>query len=280
MQLPGMPQGVGSSDIESYLQKQRSGMNRFGADERMALQDSIDARQDSLGFKAQSGLKGLSDAIMMGVAGAGNPGWQNQFEAGEAQRAQGKIGAFKDARSANLENIQGGMTLDQMDPNSELSKSKQESYAPLFAKLGYQPSALKGMSASNIDSSLALMAQFGGKQIDAMIKQFELDIERSKMAAMAGKESSANELARQKMKNDAASELLKRSGNARVWGIPVPFTSDVSGAEEDAARKTLMGTINGEGAGEVSGRDQEALDWAKANPGDPRAEQIKKRLGQ
>lgn len=253
MRIPGMPAGVGPSDIEGYLGRQKEQMNRFGPDARMALQDQLNTRHNSFGNRATEGLKGLADAIMQGVARAGNPGFKQSYMESENRYGQDQINAFKDARTANLENVQGGMGLDQMDPQSELSKAKQASYAPLFQKLGYPPEALKGQSAANIDSSLTLMAQLGGKEIEAMIKQYELQIERMRLQATAGKNEQDAEIDKQKARADAAKEVLKNSANARVLGIPIPFTSDVSGKDEDAARQVLVEQMKGSGTAPAEG---------------------------
>jgi hypothetical protein len=261
--IPGMPPNVQPDDIAGYLSSKRKAMNQFGAEDRMNLQNSLNKRRNSFGYKATEGLKGLADSIMMGVAGAGNPGWQQQFQQGEEQNAQNQINALKDEHEMNMESVQGGMSLDQMNPASPLSKMKQESYAPLFQKLGYQPDKLQGMSAANIDNALALMAQFGGAEVQAMIKQYELDIERTKMATMAGRQASEEELARlrlkgdadkqareaevaqQKMKADAAAELLKRGGeNKTFMGVSIPFTR-ANTDETEAAKKVLMQQLEG-----------------------------------
>lgn len=245
VQLPGMPPSVQPDELAGYLGKQRSAVNQYGADETMALQNQLNARQNSFGNKATSGLKGFADALMMGVARAGNPGWQGQYEDQERQYAQDQKSALKDARESNLKQTEAGMTLDRMDPSSELSKTKQDSYAPLFEKLGYPSDRLRNMSGADIDSALQLMAAYGGAEKQALIKEYEMEIERAKMAQVAGKVSSEQELARNKAKTDAASEILKRSGNAKFLGVPIPFTSDVSGKEENAAKKVLMDQIQG-----------------------------------
>lgn len=234
-------------ELTPYLGSQRQKLSRFGPDEQLALQDQLNRRQNSFGNRATEGLKGFADAIMMGVARAGNPNWQGQYQQSEQQYAQDQRNALKDARAANIQEVESGMTLDRMDPHSPLSKQAQEAYAPLFAKLGYNPSAMGSMSAATIDNNLSLMAQFGGKEMEAMIKQYELKIERARLAAAAGKTSSEAELARQKMRTDAATELLKRSGNAKVLGIPIPFTSDVSGAEQEEALGVLSEQMKGGG---------------------------------
>lgn len=244
-QLPGMPAGMTVDSLTPYLTRQRTQTQRFGPDQVMALQESLNKRQNSFGNRLTSGLKGFADAIMMGVAQAGNPGWQQAYDQSEQQFSQDQRNALKDASDANIKQVEAGMTLDKLNPNSELSKSAQESYAPLFEKLGYPPEKLKGMSAANIDSTLQLMAAYGGKEAEMVIKQYEAEIERMRLAAAAGKNASDAELARQKQRTDAATELLKRSGNAKVLGIPIPFTSDVSGADEDAARNVLIEQMKG-----------------------------------
>lgn len=220
------------ADIAPYLAQQKATISRFGPDERLALQESLNARRNSAGYKTAAGLKGLADAVMQGVARAGNPGWMQQFEAGEAKNAENQVQAFNDARALNKENVQAGMTLDQMDPNSELSKSKQASYAPLFAKLGYPPEALQTMSASNIDSSLSLMAQFGGAEIQAMIKQYELAIERARLQAVTTKTESDERQAEENQRLQAAKELSGQTDNARLLGISIPFTKGPTDASE------------------------------------------------
>lgn len=242
--LPGFPD-LSPQDLDNVFGKYRNAIQKYGPEEGLNLEQDIATQENSFPSRLTSGLKGFADAIMMGVAGAGNPGWEQQYQQAQTLKGQRKLDALKNAGQLNMQQTEAGMTIDKMDPSSELSKVAQATYAPLFQKLNYQLSALKGMSAANIESALALMAQFGGAEKQALIKEFELEIERSRMAAAAGKTASEEEMARQKQRTDAASELLKRSGNARFWGVPIPFTSDVSGKEQDAAKKVLMEQIGG-----------------------------------
>lgn len=218
VQLPGMPPEMTPDNITPYLNGQKQKLNRFGPDQRLELQNQLNARQNSLGVKTTEGLKGFADALMSGVARAGNPNWQGQFQAQEQQNAQNQIGAFKDAGDLNTKQVESGMTLDRMDPRSPLSKSAQESYAPLFAKLGYAPGKLQTMSAANIDSALQLMAAYGGKEMEAMIKQYELEIERTRLGAAGIKAKSDEKMA-------AAKELAgKGKDNFTIGGVSIPFT--------------------------------------------------------
>lgn len=242
--LPGMPPSVGMSELEPYLNKQKQAITKYGPSEQMALQENLNQRHESVGNKLTSGAKGFADALMMGVARAGNPNWQGQYDDQERQLGQDRMNTLQKAHEGNLKEVESGMNLDAMNPGSEVSKASQEAYGPLFAKLGYPPEAIKGLSGAKIDNALSLMTQMGGAEVQAMIKQYELEIERMRLKGTLSKQASDEEIAKDKGRTDAASELLKRTGNARIWGIPIPFTSDVSGKEEKAAKKVLMDQMN------------------------------------
>lgn len=302
VKLPGMPEGTDVNEIEPYLTGKKQALDKYGPEEMMATQNNINTQRDSFNNRLTSGVKGFADAIMMGVARAGNPGWQESYDQQMERAGQQNLDTLAKANDANLKRTEAGMSLDKMDPKSALSQQAQQTYAPLFEKLGYNAGDIHGMSSANIDSAMQLMAAYGGKEVEAQIKQYEMEIERARMAAAAGKQASSDELERlrlaeamkkqqmdaelanRKSKVDAATEVLKRSGNAKVLGIPIPFTSDVSGKDQKKAQQVLVDEMNAStptaSTTEVlSPRDQEALDWAQQNPSDSRAVEIRKRLG-
>lgn len=221
--IPGMP-NVPHQELEDYLSKKRQAISRFGPDEEMNLQNQLDNRRNSLGYKVTDAGKGFADALMQGVARAGNPGWQNQFENQENRIAQGQMDTFRSARDTNMKQTEAGMSLDKMNPNSEISKSAQASYAPLFEKLGYQPAAISGMSAANIDNELGMMTQFGGAEIQAKIKEYELAIERARLGQATAKADSDERIAQKGQALGAAKELAGQQANAQFAGISIPFT--------------------------------------------------------
>lgn len=244
--LPGMPPSVTPTELEGYLGRQKASLNRFGPDQQMALQDQISRERNSFGNKATGAIKGFADAIMMGVAGAGNPGYQAQHEAQFEKSAADRMGTLQKASEGQMKQTEAGMTLDQMNPNSVLSKSAQEAYGPLFQKLGYQPQAIKGLSAAKIDSALALMTQLGGAEIQAMIKQYELELEKEKNRAasdMASKKLASDEkIAREKIGVDVANKVLDQETPATLFN-PLSWISKVPGEQEEAAQKVLMNQI-------------------------------------
>ncbi len=262
-QLPGMPPNVGLNDFEKYLNQNKQQINRFGPDDILAQQNQNDADRNSLSTRATSGLKGFADALMMGVAGAGNPGWQKDFENQKNLQASERMGALKDARGANIQGVESNMSLDKLNPGSELSKASQDTYAPLFEKLGYPADAISKMPAAGIENALTLMAQFGGKQVEAMIKKYEAEI--------AGSEFEETKRHNRAVEGNQAVGDKRAAAETILKGSKIPFVGP-SHAQKVEATNYL--------AGQTTEHPQanEALEWAKNNPKDPRAAEILKRL--
>lgn len=237
-QLPGMPPTMNPSDIASYLGKQGQSLEKFGPDKQMALQQQLNARKDSLGYKSGDALSGFADALMQGVSRAGNSNFKGQYETQENQYAQDQMNTLRGANEAQGKNTEAKMTLDKMNPNSVLSKTAQGTYAPLFQELGYPPGKLNGMSAANIDNALQLMAVYGGKEIEAKIKKYELDIERTRTeAALANTQS---ETSHRKDQERFERDKLKAEH---------PFlsmTGGLDGEESFGGVPSVGGTFNGE----------------------------------
>ncbi len=242
-QLPGMPPDMTPDTLAPYLNQQKAQISKFGPQEQMALQNNLNARQNSFGNRATEGLKGFADALMMGVARAGNPGFQQQYQAQENQYAQDQKSTLDKARAANVQNVESGMTMDKMNPSSPLSKSSQDAYAPLFEKLGYPPDKIKGMSASNIDNTLQLMAAYGGKEIEAKIKEYELQIENKRMeAALSNVQSEAEN--RKQQRNFEERKLKTEHPILNAVGMLPNAESESSSAATPSSGWKYIGKVN------------------------------------
>lgn len=243
--LPGMPPNISPVDFEKYLGKQRGQVDRFGADQQMAQQDAINQRRNSFGYKATEGLKGFADALMMGVARAGNPGFQSQFTNQENQQAADQMNTLRGANESNLKSTEAKMTMDKMNPNSQLSKSAQQSYAPLFEKLGYPANKIQGMSAANIDSTLQLMAAYGGKEIEAKIKEYDLEIERTRLAAALGKNEQDAKKDQMDAERQAAKAVVDAGQGSKFLGFNLPWSRNASSQQVDEALGVLANQMKG-----------------------------------
>lgn len=200
--LPGMPPSVGPSDIENYLGQQKQQMNQFGPTQRLDLQNALNARHNSLGYKATEGLKGLADAVMMGVAGAGNPGWQKNFQDTEQQNAENQIGALKDERGMNREDVSTNMEMDKMNPSSSLSKQAQAEFGPILSKtLGIQPNKLMSISAMDMMNVADLGMKYADVAAQEQLK--EMTIKLQTMLGLANVQNTAEE-----RKTNAAKDII------------------------------------------------------------------------
>ncbi len=272
--LPGMPADVDPNEIENYLTGKRGQLAKYGADNQMALQARTDMDRNSLPYMAKDAGKGFADALMMGVAGAGNPNWQGQFENQQNEQANQRMQTMRGANDANLKQIEGGMSLDKMDAKSPLSKSSQQTYAPLFQKLGYQPASINNMSAANIENAIGLMSQYGGEEVKAKIQRAQMDIENKKLDAML--QNTQSEIQNRNQGRAYDEKKLRQQQLEDVAKLPMTsrlFNTDLNKSMEQAAGLS-------EPAAMSHPRAKEAMAWAQENPNDPRAHDIMQRLNQ
>ena len=245
------PQAAGNANpMGDYLASLRSKVNDYGPDRQKAVADYLMKQQGGFGSKLGSALSGAGDSLMM-IAGKGSPGFADRYANKQQRDFENAMKSEKDYSEGKLGQLESGMKIDMMDPSSPMSKQLQSTYAPLFEKLGYKPDAILKMPASEIKSALAMAVESGGKETENMIKAFEaqanIDLRKGALEAGAAEASQKAGLEESKLKQSAASELLKR-GNTKIWGVPVPFTGP-SGKETEAAKNVLMENI---GAGPKS----------------------------
>lgn len=220
--LPGMPPSVTPDEISGYIRQNKMNMSKFGPQQQVDLQNALSNQRNSLGYKITDAGKGFADALMQGVARAGNPGWQQQFENQSNLEGQQQLDTLQKAHSQQAEDVKAGMSLDMSDPNSNISKTYRDSYAPIFAKMGYSPDSLKRMSASQIGT----VAELGVKYADVQV-QNELKMMGLRLQEMAGLASIQN-------------QKSQRQGEALKQLVGMPWYSrlmhpDISGALEQEA---------------------------------------------
>lgn len=202
-------------------------------------------------------LAGGSDAIMQGVAQQGPGHALDSLDREIQQDKENQSGIPGAVASLGKEQFGLSRSLQADDPNSPFSKVKQNAERSFLKSVGFSDQDIARIPASSIDGlrSGALTRDELRQRInsDTELKKIGFGLQQQQIDATKAKNISDAEKDTTKLKTDAAKELLSHSGNAKVWGVPIPFTSDVSGDEEDAARKVLMDQINGlpEGAGGV-----------------------------
>ncbi len=165
------PNGV--NPAAQYFAGQHNAVNQYGPEQQLALQKALIQQRSGLAGRAPVALGGLADALMQGVARAGNPGFADRIQGQQNELAKEQISGLENAGKTNKENVEANAQIDAMDPRSQLSKVAQDSYGPLLLKNGFKPQQVQGMSAKNI-------ADLTGKTVEALKAESE-----AKMATAA-----------------------------------------------------------------------------------------------
>jgi hypothetical protein len=224
--------GANANPMGDYLSSLRSKVDEYGPDKQRAVADFLMKQQGGFGNR-------------LGQALANFGGTGQQYSEANQRKLENAMKIGKEYNEGKLGQLESGMKIDMMDPNSPMSKQLQSTYAPLFEKLGYKSDAILKMPASEIKSALAMAVESGGKEMENLIKLYEaqsnIGLRKGVLEASTAEASQKAGLEESKLKQSAASELLKR-GNTKIWGIPVPFTGP-SGKETEAAKNVLMENI-------------------------------------
>lgn len=256
VKLPGMPADVTPDEISSYLDKQRGSLNKFGPQEQMNFENESMQDRDSFRNRLTSGVKGLADSVMMGVAGAGNPGWQQQYENRQDRQAQEGLGAMQEANKSNITGMKAGMELDMMDPNSPTSQAYRESFTPIFTKMGYNPDDIKKMSASQIGTVADLATRHADSEAQLELKKALLGVET--MKTQAGIENQNTE--------------SKQGALKQLSGMPWYSRILHPGIAKELEKQSGIGEDDEDLSSHAA-----AFIWAKSHPEDPRSADIIKR---
>ncbi len=161
------PNGV--NPAAQYFQGQHNAINSYGPEQQLALQKALIQQRSGLAGRAPVALGGLADALMQGVARAGNPGFADRIQGQQNELAKEQIGGLENAGKTNKENVEANAQIDAMDPRSVLSQTIQKSYGKLLK--GFTPDQIANMSAKNI-------SDITGKSVDTLKAESE-----AKMAA-------------------------------------------------------------------------------------------------
>jgi len=245
-----MPPSVTPDDLKGYLDKQRSTIRKYSPDAQYAGEmTNLRARTGIAGGAANAGAT-LADALMQGVARAGSGGFAKQMNDRQSEMASTAAGAMERARKGTMEQMKAEQGVDEEDPASPMSQLYQSQFGPIFEQMGYKPQDVAKMSAAKIATLATLGIQFEDAKSQQALKRAMLGVQN-----MTAQGNILNQAAQRKhdaanTRREASTATLARDKNARIWGVPVPFTSPVSGSERKAAEGVLSEQI------------QEGLDFA------------------
>lgn len=251
--MPGMPADVTPEALRGYLEEKRSAIGKYGADRQYdAEMRNVNARR-GLGYGLAAGGATLADAIMQGVAGAGNPGFAKQLEDRVSGLADREAGAMERARKNTMEEVDAKQKVDYMDPGSTMSKMYQEAFGPIFQKMGYSPASVFKMPASQIANIATLGIQFEDAKSQQELKRAMLGIQGMTAKANIINQVQQRKEAGEKSRMEAAEGLQKRPWYQKIAEAPfVPLP-------KSAATKEMERQLEDTGATEHSfGSESEA----------------------
>lgn len=175
--MPGMPAGVTPDMLQQYLNQQRAQVNRYSPDQQYALEQAMLKSRTGLGGSLASAGATFADGIMQGVARAGNPGFAKAQEEKAQDIENQATGAMERARKGSMEQVEANQKIDMMDPQSIMSKVYQGAFAPIFAKMGYDPKSVAAMPASQINTVADLGVRYADAQTQLELKKAMLQVQ-------------------------------------------------------------------------------------------------------
>lgn len=223
--VPSTP-GNTPDDLNKYLSSQRQQINQYGPDQEKMVLEKILQDRNSLGENLKRGAIGFSDAIMQGVARAGNPGNLSAYDARKAKEEEIRANSIPALQEMNLKQVEGNQALDRMSGDNPMGASFQAPLAAFFKKAGVPedqiPSMLANPSAARsvVDPFASLMANEQKLQMELLLNQLnqrgakekailEAATAKEKAAAEAKEKAGEKEEREKKAKVDAAEKLSK-----------------------------------------------------------------------
>ena len=175
--MPGMPAGVTPDAWQQLLAQQTAQVNKYSPDQQFAQEQAGIKARTGLGAALSNGGARFADAIMQGVARAGNPGFEKQQTDQANQLAGEASGAIERARKGSMEQVEANQKIDMQDPQSPTSKAYQKAFSPIFAKMGYDPKAVMGMPASQINTVADLGVRYADAQTQMELKKAMIQVQ-------------------------------------------------------------------------------------------------------
>ena len=237
--------------LNQYISGQEKQVDAWGPEKQAALYDHIQKGYNSPGNMIAKGGATLADAIMQGVARAGNPGNLEAINQREQQEKTRAMGIGKNLNEANLQGMKEKQRLESMSPTTPLGGSSTPGMKAVAQMYGMTPAQVNALTASNPQIALQLLEKVGEfapqklkaeieneiKTVELQIQQQRNDIEGARVKSEAALGAQGKQIEEQRAAQDAAKTIAN--------GSPIPFVGP-SHAQKQAALKTLSGTMGGQ----------------------------------
>ena len=235
----------------------QAGASKLSPDQRDELSQYLAAlsKGPSAGQRAARALGALGDGIMQGVARAGNPGFAKNISENENSQRQQMLEALRAKFDKQFRGQELG--INQQRANDENTR------------------AAAAIAAENARSAGERKTQERGQDLEAAANRGRIAYE-TQNAALERAQAAQN--AQQSAAKDIT-DASQKAGTIRTFLANHGYGNAPTSDQAQAAISKLAGA-NSAGRSAAHPQDSQAVQWAMANPKDPRAMQILKLNGQ
>lgn len=255
--------------INSYLDTQKQQLSKFGPEQQLALSNKLVNDRQSLPQKGAVAIGGIADALSR--VGGGNSNYMGSIQDQQNRLAGEQTSALEKAGNQNIAKSESQMKLDQMDPRSPLSQTLQKAWGSLLSQNGFTPEQVAQMPASAIAALTGQSVEQAKAKAEAQLAAASLGLNTQK----------AHEEARHNVQGEAIAQGNLQAKNEEdrrknLHDLTSPVNALLHPINAWSASKELndIATPTTEHPD-----DAKAVEWANANPTDPRAIKIKQLHG-
>lgn len=202
-------------DLESYIADQTAQIDKYGPEQEKAVMDSIIKQRGSLGRGIAHAGATFADALMQGVAGAGNPGFARNLDENQARIDEMRLKEPQTEQAMNAQNMGAKERLAGMSSKSPLGASQTAPLAAFFKRAGVPESEIAKMLANPaaaravVEPFASVMTAEDKLKMETMLRELELNQRGEQMRGTLANQQEQQDLAEKKAQADAAEKLSK-----------------------------------------------------------------------
>lgn len=234
---PGLQPGA----LDQYIQGQESQVDRWGPEKQAALMEHLQKSYKSPGAILAKGGATLADAIMQGVARAGNPGNLAAINEREDKTLNRAAEMGKSLQEQNLAGIKEKEGLESQSPNTALGGANLPAIQAVARMYKMEPAQVQAMMKSNPQTALKLLDQVGQfatgqmkAQIEQTMKLLEIQVQQSNAQAMQGIAREGKQTEAQKVKQEGLKEVANHPflHPVNAWKANEEMANGVAGSAQ------------------------------------------------
>ncbi len=214
--------GNTAKDLLGYVKQQESQIDKYGPEQEKAVMDSIIKGRGSLGRGVSHAGATFADALMQGVAGAGNPGFARNLDENQARIDEMRLKEPQVEQAMNAQNMGAKEKLAGMTSQSPLGASMTAPLAAFFKRVGVPESEIPKMLANPaaargvVEPFAAVMTAEDKMKMETMLRQLELGQRDEQIRGTLANQEAQTALDKSKQEQQALEGLGKTPWYSRI----------------------------------------------------------------